>query len=288
MADWISVTARLLQPAVNRLYRAHTSIGGDKVSPLYDATGHGARLAAWRTSRLGASSVVQSAGPGLVSKSRDTIRKNPLAANAVERYVTNVVGTGIKPQPLHPDPNRRREIKEAWKRFVDEADAHGCTNFYGLQAMAVRGQFEGGDAFGRLRARRAADGLHVPFQVELLESDMLPYDKSHRLSETNLIRSGIEFDGIGRRVAYHFWREHPHEMVTRGGNQIVRVPADTVVHVFKPLRIGQVRGVPNLSTTLLLLYELDQWFDAAVVRQKIAAMFSVSSRRNPAPLNRRR
>ncbi|MBV2145856.1 MAG: phage portal protein, partial [Wolbachia endosymbiont of Pissodes strobi] len=41
-----------------------------------------------------------------------------------------------------------------------------------------------------------------------------------------------------------------------------------------PLRPGQIRGVPWLSSVLLKLYELDQYDDAELVRKKTAAMFA--------------
>ncbi len=54
----------------------------------------------------------------------------------------------------------------------------------------------------------------------------------------------------------------------------VRVPANDVLHIYRPLRPGQIRGVPWLSTVLLKLYELDQYDDAELVRKKTAAMFA--------------
>jgi lambda family phage portal protein len=46
------------------------------------------------------------------------------------------------------------------------------------------------------------------------------------------------------------------------------------LHIYKPLRPGQIRGEPWLSTVLLKLYELDQYDDAELVRKKTAAMFA--------------
>jgi capsid protein len=54
----------------------------------------------------------------------------------------------------------------------------------------------------------------------------------------------------------------------------VRVPANDVLHIYKPLRPGQIRGEPWLSNILLKLYELDQYDDAELVRKKTAAMFA--------------
>jgi lambda family phage portal protein len=44
-------------------------------------------------------------------------------------------------------------------------------------------------------------------------------------------------------------------------------------HVFKPLRIGQMRGRPFLASIIVKMHELDQYSDAELVRKKAAAMF---------------
>jgi lambda family phage portal protein len=54
----------------------------------------------------------------------------------------------------------------------------------------------------------------------------------------------------------------------------VRIQAKEILHIFKPLRPGQIRGEPWLSNVLLKLHELDQYEDAELVRKKTAAMFA--------------
>jgi capsid protein len=54
----------------------------------------------------------------------------------------------------------------------------------------------------------------------------------------------------------------------------VRVPASEIIHLFRPLRPGQIRGEPWLARALVKLNELDQYDDAELVRKKTAAMFA--------------
>jgi capsid protein len=95
---------------------------------------------------------------------------------------------------------------------VTEADAEGITNFYGLQKRVARELFIAGEVFVRLRPRYISDGLSIPLQLELLPSEQLPLWLTMPLSNGNWIRQGIEFDRIGRRVAYHFWRVNPGDI----------------------------------------------------------------------------
>lgn len=54
----------------------------------------------------------------------------------------------------------------------------------------------------------------------------------------------------------------------------VRIPADDVIHMFRPELPGQVRGVSWFAPIMLRLADLDQWRDAQLVRQKVAAMLA--------------
>jgi lambda family phage portal protein len=103
----------------------------------------------------------------------------------------------------------------------------------------------------------------------------LPFEKNEIGGNGNQIRCGIEFDKIGRRVAYHFYRKHPGDTTDQSGKgEIVRVPASEILHLYRPQRPGQIRGVPWISPALVKLYLLDQYDDAELDRKKVAALFA--------------
>jgi lambda family phage portal protein len=56
--------------------------------------------------------------------------------------------------------------------------------------------------------------------------------------------------------------------------QPVRVPAEDIVHLFRPETPGQVRGISWFAAVILRLADLDSWRDAQLVRQKIAALLA--------------
>ncbi|OSM07666.1 putative lambda family phage portal protein [Magnetofaba australis IT-1] len=209
------------------------------------------------------------------ARSRDLVRRNAWASNAVDSLVGNLVGTGIKPQSTHVDPATKEKIQSLWLAWTREADAHGMLGFYGLQALVARAMIEGGEVLVRLRNREARDGLAVPLQLQVLEPEHLPAGDSRDMPNGHRIRAGIEFDRIGRRVAYHLLREHPGEspMLFRAG-EASRVLAGDVCHIFKPLRPGQLRGEPWMAQALVRLHELDQYDDAELVRKKTAALIA--------------
>lgn len=248
-------------------------------SPFYDGIGGGRRALAWQVGNPGAVAALAFTQNELRAKSRDLVRRNAWAAAGVEAFVSNAIGTGIKPQSMVRDNVLRETIHSLWWDWCEEADAAGLTDFYGLQALACRAMLEGGECLVRLRYRRPEDGLAVGLQLQLLEPEHLPATLNTELPSGNVIRCGIEFDRLGRRVAYHLYRSHPEDgrlapMSGTGGIETVRVPAAEIIHLFRPLRPGQIRGEPWLSRALVKLNELDQYDDAELVRKKTAAMFA--------------
>ncbi|MBK7024037.1 MAG: phage portal protein [Sulfuritalea sp.] len=254
----------------------HRLLGG---MPIYDGTGSGRRTLAWGVSNPGAVAALAYTQDSLRAKSRDLVRRNAWAAAGVEAFVANAIGTGIKPQSMVADAAQREAIQRLWWAWCESADAAGVTDFYGVQALACRAMLEGGEALVRLRWRRPEDGLPVALQVQVLEAEHLPVMFNADADNGHVIRAGIEFDRLGRRVAYHLYRSHPNDgalapMSGAGGVETVRVPADEVVHLFRALRPGQIRGEPWLARALVKLNELDQYDDAELVRKKTAAMFA--------------
>ena len=235
------------------------------------------RLRGWNPPLENINALVASGGPRLLARSRELVVTNGYAANACEAFAANLVGDGIKPSSLIGDADLRDRVQRLWLAWTDEADADGLTDFYGLQAMVAREMFVAGECFVRLRPRRAEDGLPVPLQLQLLQSEMLPFEKTETAANGNRIRCGIEFDAIGRRVAYHFRRRHPGDSTDQGGPVIpetVRVPAADVLHVYRPIDAGQIRGLPHVAPAMVRLFLLDQYDDAELDRKKTAAMFA--------------
>ena len=245
---------------------------------MFDGARDRRRLSQWSPSRNTLNVLLAQGGDMLRARTRDIHRNNPYAAAAGESYTANLIGCGIKPASLVENPELRKEIKRVWNLWVDECDADGVADFYGLQSIIARALFDTGEIFARFRPRKSSDGLTVPLQIQLLESDMLPYwDNRQAPQSQNTIMNGVEFDALGRRVAYWFYRVHPGDAIiepTGDSRMQVRVPASEVVHIYKPLRAGQVRGVPILAPAVVKLWMLDQYDDAELDRKKTAAMYA--------------
>lgn len=241
-------------------------------TPGYEPGGGGWRIRGYTPSNAGINTLVESGGDALVAWSRDQVRKNAYAANALETWTSNVVGTGIRPQFMHSNPKIRKRLSELWAQWVDAADANGALDFYGLQGLVCRASREAGEVITRKRFRRAGDVQTVPLQLQVLEAEHLPRRLNRDEPNGNVIRAGIEFNKIARREAYHLYRERPNERVLYpGAGDTVRVPADQVIHNFEVIRPGQHRGQPWFTPVLVKLYELDKYDSLEMQRKTVAA-----------------
>lgn len=262
-------------PQVIHAPRVRNSVETVSTGALYEGGSHTRRTQGWRAPTVGPNTAVLANLATLRDRSRAACRNDGYAKSIIDKLVTNIIGTGIQPLSQAKDPELRKQIDALWLRWTDESDADGMLDWYGQQTQAVRCWLEAGDAFARLRMRLESDGLSVPIQVQILEPELCPH--THTVFGQN-IRAGIEFNGIGRRTAYYFHPSRP-EQDDFDQSILKRVPADSVCHLYDPLRPGQLRGLPHLTQALVTLYELDKYDDATLLRQQLANMYMMFVKR---------
>jgi len=254
---------------------------------VYESGAVTRRTLDWRSPTVSPNSSVIPLLPLLRDRSRAAVRNDGYAKGSIEKLVTNIVGTGIKPLSQAASADFRKAVQALWLKWTDESDADGLLDFYGQEAQAVRCWLEAGEVFIRLRPRYPTDvsitgtPLSVPFQVQVIEPELCPLNYNATLATGNRIRAGIEFDSIGRRTAYWFYEQRPGDLMDWNQGVINPVPAENIIHVFDPLRAGQIRGIPHLTAALIRLRELDKFDDATLLRQQLSAMFVAFLKKSP-------
>lgn len=281
---WFSPRS-LLQRKRARLWNAH-------LARKYEGADAGRRTKGWNTNNLSANAEIAIAQRRIRDRARDLVRNNPYAARGVQAITNNVVGRGIltniKLDTRAEVSTKEKRINRIWKLWTQTpaVDYDEVSDFPSIQRLCMRAVVESGEVFVRRRpaSRRkmvAPDGrkIDIPMtQLQILESDFLATDKNFsRLSNGNRLVQGIELDAnTGKRVAYHFYKEHP------GGNTLVpasrftttRIPASEILHLYRIDRPGQLRGMSWLADIMLRLRDFDLYEDAQLKRQQCAAMFT--------------
>ena len=273
--------------------RAQLALAGGYTGAKLDR----AALSRWQPTAGSANSDIISDLPLLRARSRDQMRNAPVALGALNTTVSHVVGTGLTYTPAIDAAflGLTPEQAEAWgadttRRFNTWAASLDCDlgrklNFYGIQELALRSELESGDVFV-LTPRVARAGFPARLALQLIEADRVC--NPDRRPDTEIMVDGIEIaEETGEAVAVHVARRHPGDRFaganawdrrsTRGSSTGRR----NVLHLFKSLRPGQVRGVPMIAPIIEVLKQLGRWTDAELNAAVISGMFSVFVKMDP-------
>jgi lambda family phage portal protein len=278
--NWLDRTIDLVAPRT-ALKRHRARLASSIILRHFEAAAVGRRTQGWhRATGTDANAAV---GPGLArlrEQARDLVRNNPWAVSALDTIVDHAVGWGIT---ASPDKRSRSATQAAaiWKAWAETTacDAAGRLNLYGLQKLVMRTTAQDGEVLIRRRFRLPQDGLPLPLQLQVIEADYLDTAKQGTGTHGGVIVQGIEFDAIGRRTNYWLFTDHPGSESVGGrgtfGVTSVPVPATEIIHHYDPKRPGQVRGPSWYAPVILRMKDFDDYEDAALVKQKIAACLAV-------------
>lgn len=247
---------------------------GEAMARYYDAGRPSRATYGWLASFTDPNAEIWSSLAALRARSRELGRNNPHARKSIASLVNNCVGSGILPRPKTGNKPLDKEITKIFKDWYKEADAEGHYDYFGLQKLAARSFFEGGEALIRKVPRPMSAGLTVPLQYQVLEGDFIDHNKNE-LTQTGRIIQGVELQKGGPRKAYWLFDEHPGEMPLTRRGQLASFPhpASDFMQLYEKERPGQQRGVPWMYAAMIKLRELETYEEAELVRKRLEACF---------------
>lgn len=225
------------------------------------------------------------------NRSSHVIRNIPLASGAIGTTVTNVVGSGLVMQSRIDADVIGISEKEAekWQTDVEfkfrlhmeskDSDLSRTHNGYERQELVFRSALERGDSFV-IRRAGTTKGYPYNLRTQIVEADRVCNDGDAQDSET--LSYGIQRDTNGAPEEVHILRSHPGSTINRGSRVWDRVPVfgpktgrRQVLHVCRPLRPGQSRGLPFLTPVIETLIQLGKYTEAEIHAAVVAGMFTV-------------
>lgn len=271
LVDYVSPGAGL-----RRMQMRFAKSEAQKLIRGYDAASRGRRTKDWKAPSSSASAEINAALQTLRNRAREMERNNTYVESAIGKIANNVVGTGVIPTPILSSRPQEKKIKKLWEAWAgkNKCDWDGHLDFYGIQNLVIRTAALSGECI--IRKRIVKDkSLPLPLQLQVLEADFIDTFKHGPLDNGGFIFYGVEFDRDRKVVAYWLYEDHPGDSVQFNFNfKSNRYPVDDIIHIFEKKRPGQFRGVPTGAAAMLRLKDLDEYADAQVIRQKIAACFS--------------
>lgn len=253
----------------------------------YSAAGHGRRTDGWQTQRASADAASAYGFQDMRDRADDLIRNNPYARKIVKSWSDNLIGTGwsFKAKQGRANGIRGRQITELMQQWMADplqCDYYGRNNFDGLLAQAVEAWKGRGEILIRMRTPSRATlkrlGLKVPLQLQLLEGDWI--DEGHDTpggESGGYTKRGIVYNEEDQATAYWLYNYHPGESAHRAVSILSNtVPAEQIIHLFTPERVGMTRGVTCLAPVMLRLRDLQDLLDARLMKEKISACLSAA------------
>ena len=109
-----------------------------------------------------------------------------------------------------------------------------------------------------------------------MEPDYLDSYKEMELPNGHFVIQGIELDPNGQRVNYWCFPQHPGSFLLFLPNSFISkpIPANEILHIFETDRAEQHRGVTPFHAVINKFKDFDDFNDATLMRQKIAACFA--------------
>lgn len=227
---------------------------------------------------------IQRAGKLLREQARHLEQNHDLARGVLDVLVRNTVGTGIGVEPQPRMAGDRAEIADdlawelsrLWREWCRRPEVTWALDMGAAERLCARTWFRDGEVFAQRIGGTSAvldHGTLVPYSVELLEPDFVPFDHN-RLPATGQtsITMGIETNAWNRPIGYWVYRRHPGEQVSiPSPSDLKRIGADFMLHLKAIDRIGQLRGASVFASVLGRLEDIKDYEESERVAAKVAA-----------------
>ena len=116
------------------------------------------------------------------------------------------------------------------------------------------------------------------FSLQLINAEWCDHELNiDRLSNGNSIRMGVELDGWGKRVAYHFIERSPSDWqfsrpgTATGATRHQRIEAREIIHYFRRKYADSTRGAPWSASVIPKSRQLDKYEEAEVIAARVGA-----------------
>ena len=246
----------------------------------------------------------------LRQRSRMLYMSAPIAAAALKRQRTNIIGAGLR---LKSTIDREvlgltQEQAEEWQRHTQAefalwaqrkqaCDATGVNNFYGMQQLVALSYPMSGDVFALIKRAETSKLMPYALRLHILEADrvrtpeatssgavhnnpLLTNLTTAKLATGNYIYDGVEVDKNGAVVAYHIANTYPREFGAQT-TKFARVEAygkDTglpnILHIMDTERPEQYRGVPYLAQVIEPMLQMRRYTEAEITAAIVQSFFT--------------
>lgn len=247
-------------------------------------------LVAWKSPSNTADEDITENLPILRDRSRDLYMSGGISSGALNKIVTNVIGSGLqlnaqidneylgitREQASKIERQIEREFS-LWANDKYSCDIAASCNFYEMQALAFLAMLMSGDCFILLPTLKR-EGNVYQLKMQLVESDRVTNPDMSKVDPKKDILEGIECDNYGAAVAYYI---RQRTVAIEVKEKFKKVAAYTksgrpnILHLRTMERPEQRRSIPLLSNIIEQAKQLSRYNAAELDAAVLSAMFTV-------------
>ncbi len=198
-------------------------------------------------------------------RSRYEIANNSYAKGLVQMLANDSVGTGPRLQVLSEDEPFNDELETEFAQWAESARLAPK-----LRLMRIA-RCQDGESFA-VMATNPGIRHDVKLDVQVIEADRVAGELRWLEDEASV--DGVTYDQWGNPADYRVLRYHPGDVQFAPGREAVHIPAEYMLHIFRPDRPGQHRGIPELTAALPLFAQLRRYNLAVLSAAEAAADFA--------------
>ena len=210
----------------------------------------------------------------LVKRSMHEAENNPFVEGVIQTHTASIVGSdGPVLQVVSDRPRYNDYLEQIWREFWEKPDLSGVLSGTELLQECVRLLWCCGEFF----LQEVADPDAAEDEISLRLNRVHPRRVTNPwVTQNARIVMGVERDPRGRPVTYYVVDMDADEYGWLGDTtDPLPQSAERIIHGFRSIEPGQVRGVPWIAPCLQTIADLREYDQASLDAARQAADFAV-------------
>ena len=193
-------------------------------------------------------------------------RNNPVVKSISRLKRTDVVGSGLVPQPATAAEDFNEQVLDLWHEWAEHPEVTHMMNMKQVQQEIVDAPL----FFGDIGILYGNNGLLQIFEGSRIGSPA----GSVGFGEDDPDKNGVIVDDYGRPIEYQVGRRINGTLM-----DVHNVPADNFELYMKRQRPSQWRGVPTLAPCVNTLMDVSEYEEIEMIAAKVSASLSAVIKR---------
>jgi len=213
-------------------------------------------------------SAVASMSPGVRRviriRSRYEAENNSWYAGILRTAVNHIVGVGPRLQVLTANPEANARLERAFRQWMRTSD------FVDTLRTATEAYWRDGEVF-LMRADRPRNWPYT-LDIRMFECDQIASPWGGSILREDFVDDGVRFDAASNEIEVYVLDRHPGSNSIKSSVTGQWYSSNSVAHLFRAERPGQVRGLPRATPALQTL--------PIMRRQELATLYTAESAAN--------